>query len=607
MDSGLHSIKRIMKLLILFLCVSQALFAQQKITFITNQSQFDAAMVQINNGEEMHMELRKGKYKLNHSVRATAPLTIKGRNAIITCSSGPLKPRDCIRKTKTHNIYRLDRELSLFPLFYDGRGEILSLSESVRDGCGVNYVDGRIEGPDDYEPGVKIKIPIAYNLAHLKNRAFDCVFGYFDSGWSVVNFSVEKSDDKFFYCTTLNKCYTNDFQYDSMVYKKPVRYVIYNAELLPDMVYFDREFLYVPKSVKEVYVLNNPDEEHKIPEIRTYSDVEISGVSFVGIAGLYVKSPLKAKCHIHHCRFNNSLGQTLSIDKTNGEGVAVARVHDCVFTNCSLYSDNIIQLYSTFEGDPCIEIENNIIARYPDSKVRNKNTQGAVWVNGDASITNNIIYNTCRDHLFLRRGKNIVKGNFLFNTDEFNSKIDRNLSSDWGLIYSGAITRNSEEAQKNKDHFILVEGNLLYGAYAYGEDARGVFLDTGRGDVTCKDNIILNTQCYSLDSRYVATVEASSIRNRYENNVLASNYRLQSGKDVKGTDSPCTTENVLLTKDDNHISEVKVNMEDARLDGIDVSTSLNNMNRLQVSKELYYVIRKSSAWKMVKRYVRKSR
>ena len=74
----------------------------------------------------------------------------------------------------------------------------------------------------------------------------------------------------------------------------------------------------------------------------------------------------------------------------------------------------------------------------------------------------------------------------------------------------------TKSALDNKIHHILLENNLIYGAYAYGRDARGIFIDDGRGDVTCNNNVILNTQSFSIDSRNVKRHDASSVRVRYK-------------------------------------------------------------------------------------------
>lgn len=591
--------------LIIALFLSQTIMACVDGTCITTQSQFDKAVSRINKGEEMHLVLGKGRYVLNESLVAKAPISIKGKDAVITCASNPFTIQDKERETSTHYVYRLSQPLSLFPLFYDENDKIIPVSESVIDSIGVNYVEGDIVAPKEFDAGVTIKIPISSNLEHLKNKVFQKAFGYLDSGWGVVNFMLERSDSQYLYCTTINRCSTKDFQYDRRVYKKKVRFVIYNAEQKLDRVFYDDEKIYVPKNVKDLYCVNRVDKEHKIPVILTYSDVELEGVCFVGMSEITVKSPLLAKCDINKCYFKNSISTILRIEKENGQGVKPAIISGCRFMDCALQTGNIVYLSSEHVGDVCIKMEKCTVSRYPDGVVGYKNPSGSVYVTANADIEDNIIYNTCRDHLFLWKGEITVSGNVLFNSDVFNSYPERNFSSDWGIVYCGYIYTDTEEALKNRENHITIENNLLYGAYAYGNNARGVFIDDGRGDVLCKKNIILNTQRYTIDSRYSRLCDASSVRNRYEGNILSSNYHLASGPAVTGEALPTTQGNIVLTETPNVISNSVIESDDVFLN-VDSWCSCDGKTIL-VSKGLFKLLRQSQAWKKIGKSVKKGR
>ena len=240
-------------LLFAILAISAPYSAHANSLKISTQKQFDDAVDRINKGEEMHMRLTQGTYVLHQSLNATAPLTIKGERATITNAIGPFRPVGAIKVTQNHYVYKIVEPLSLFSLFYDDEGNLLYISESVIDSIRVNYTDGFIEAPDHFEAGTQIKIPFSTNLERLKNKTYSNAYGYLDCGWSVVNFKLDCSDEKYFYCTTLNNCLTKNYNYDKDFYKKPIRYVIYNAELTSEGIYFDNNFLYVPKKVKEVY------------------------------------------------------------------------------------------------------------------------------------------------------------------------------------------------------------------------------------------------------------------------------------------------------------------------------------------------------------------
>lgn len=571
---------------------------------IYTQSQFDAAMARVNDGEEMHMVVKPGKYVLTTSVKAKAPFSIKGKNVTITSVTEQYTSSQVMRKTQTHYVYKIKNNLSLFPLFYGNNDSLLAVSESVIDNVRVNFVKGDIVSAAGFKKGAEIIIPIPENLNHLKGKFFSCAYGYLDSGWDVVNFQVEHSDDFFFYCKTLNNCTTKDFQYDKSTYRKPVRFVLYNAEVKADAIYFDKEWLFVPKGIGEVNIVNLSDDTHKVPGITTYSDIVIEGVSFCGGTKVSVHSDKDERCEIKKCNFENTLGYALNIVKTNGEDARVAIVEDCDFQNCSVYSGSVILLNSNKNnGKTCVEMRGCTISRYPSNHIVYKNAKGGVWADGDILLERNEVFNTCRNHMHLCKGKIIVKGNVLYNTDEFTAQTDRNLSSDWGLIYCDHKYDDISEALDNKSDKIVIEGNLLYGAFAYGGDARGVFVDHGRGDVICKDNIILNTQRYSIDSRYVKRNEASSVRNRYERNIVTTSYRLMAGVGVEGQNKPVTNGNLVLTGKNNKVFNTFTEEKDQQL-MIDKSCSFKE-GKVLVSEAMYRLIMKSRAWRYDRNFVEK--
>ena len=568
---------------------------------VYNQKQFEKVVTRINRGEEISIVLHRGRYYLKEAIVANSPLTIKGRNATITCS-GVFTSNDAVEQTQSHFIYKVDDVFPPFTIFYKDEKVLLPIAESVIDSVGVNYVEGEIQASTDFKQEAIIKIPIPSNLKHLKNKEFSCAFGYFDSGWCVVDYELVRADDSFFYCKALNGCSTNNVMYDKTFYKREVRFVIYNAELKTGAVYYDTERLYVPKNAEAVFYVPKNDKNHQLPSITLNSDITICGVHFEGIGGVVVNSPRYASCEIKDCTFEMTNCNTLSIKKDNGRNVQVASVMNCSFYDCGIQEGSALYLTSNYEGQTCIEVRGCTISRYPESIVTYKNTGGPVRVNGDVSLYNNIIYNTCRDHLYLYGGTIRIYGNMLYNTDAFSARIDRNLSSDWGLIYCDHYYSDKQKAIDNKLHRIVIENNLLYGAYAYGGDARGIFIDNGRGDVTCRNNVILNTQICAIDSWYWRTNEASSVRNRYEGNIVTSNYRLLTGPSLSGSNRPVVRRNLLLGTQNNIIGDISEEIKDKRL-AIDYSSTLEN-GKVAVSRELYYIIMKSPAGNSVKKYLK---
>ena len=114
-----------------------------------------------------------------------------------------------------------------------------------------------------------------------------------------------------------------------------------------------------------------------------------------------------------------------------------------------------------------VKVQGCKIKRYDDTLLMYKNCTGALKVSGDAVIEDCKIYNTPRCHLYINGGNVTARNNVLYNTSKFNSYIERNLSSDLGLIYVNHFTRNKQEAISNTTNIVLIENNLLYGAYAW--------------------------------------------------------------------------------------------------------------------------------------------
>lgn len=585
----------------LFLFSSVLFSANAGTVKVCTQAEFDAVAERINNGEEMVIKLTRKTFWLKKPINATAPLYIKGRNATITCYTECFDGKSAIREEGEYYVFVPETAINPYSLFFDRNGEIVEVSESVDEAIGVNLTDEVVSEGNTRSAGTEAKLPIPEYLGHMKNRSFDKAFGYMDCGWHTINFLLEKADGEYFYCKTLNNCRTGNFSYDKNVYKKPVRFVIYNAEKKHGGVYYDGHCLYIPKSVGAVYMLNCKNYETSTPDIVVSSDFSMKGVKIVGYGGFEVGSKASALCEISDCQFKNCLGCGLKVTRKKDNAVREANIKNCTFSAVSLFAGHGIDLISPFDGGNYINMTSCTVTRYPKDWVTYKNANGGIWVQGNASITGNVVYNTPRCHLYFNKGVIVAKGNVLYNTDAFNDQEYRNLSSDWGLVYCNHIFENTQEAMNNQTHSILLEGNLLYGSRTYINEARGIYIDDGRGDVVCKNNIILNTQSFSIDSRNVKLTDASSARNRYEGNIVTSRYKLAAGPAVKGGDTPVTKGNLLLDEKENVKAGVETISEDTRLE-MDTECYFKNEEVL-VSQELYKELKRSPAWRGVKRYI----
>ena len=120
------------------------------------------------------------------------------------------------------------------------------------------------------------------------------------------------------------------------------------------------------------YYLNNNDSSHLVPTITVSNDFELDNIKFIGFGGVSVNSKNSDTCIIENCMFQNSLGYALKINKENGENATKAIVTGCVFKECAVYTDFIVQLTSNFLGPACILMQRCWLSRYTDGNVNYK-------------------------------------------------------------------------------------------------------------------------------------------------------------------------------------------------------------------------------------------
>lgn len=592
--------------MIRYIFLSLFFFASQYIIKATDfniscDNDLEAAVNLINKGAEMHLKLAPHHYYIKERIVAKANLSIFSSGATISFYTDKYEQSEIHKVVGNHKVFALKSPLTTFPLFYDSKGNLLRLSTSVVEGMEVNYIDGDIIAPDSYTSGVEIKIPISSNLRHLINKTFSKSFGYIDCGWQVVDFKLDHSDSRYFYCTTLNACRTKDFNYDKNYYKKQVRFVLYNVEIKDDFIYYNDEFLFIPQNIGTVYCINHSQYGTQSPSITTYSNFELKGVNLVGFDGLYIHSGLYNKCEIIDCKFYNCLGYALRIDKKNLKGVMISNIKNCIFEFCSIHTNKCLLLYSMFDNRNCINLSNCTLSRYPSGCVDYKNPDGLIFVDGDVSVIENVVYNTCRCHLYFNRGKILAKGNILYNNSKFNSFKQRNLSSDFGFIYCNHVFDNSQDALNNSLHNIIIDGNLIYGAYGYQPSARGIMIDNGRGDVICRNNVIFDTDSYSMASRDAHSfISSSSVRNIFEENILGEKYMLASGSEVPEKDFAISNNNILLGNNKNVKTRIRTKQEDTVLPLQSKIYCIDG--KVIISKADYRKLKKLKNWKNVKKF-----
>ena len=584
-------------LLFLFLyCISQA---STKSVYVSTQAQFDTCIKKVQAGQPISINLGSGTYILKTAITAQSPLVIRGVNAVIKAQNDCYVASDAVRSTDSHNVCKIKHPIKPFSLFIDGNDKIVPVSETVSAGNKVNFCS-KIEGDYDGKPGTKVKIPLADNISFLRNKSLKNAYGYFDCAWTEVDFSVSKTDTQYLYCTTLTESNTGNFNYEKSVYRNNIRYVIYNAEAKRGRIYYDTNYIYIPKGVTKVYVLQNESFGEDTPTITALSDLVLEGITFKNFNGIKTNSSFQCESNIRNCRFYNTLSYAINVKKTNAHESKPCIINKCRFEHCSLLVNNVINISALNSNHAVVNVKGCEIKRYDDTLLMYKNCTGALMISADAVIEDCKIYNTPRCHLYINGGKVTARNNVFYNTSKYNSYKERNLSSDLGLIYVNHFTRNKQEALSNTTNVVLLENNLLYGSYAYGKDARGIFIDNGRGDVTCRYNIILDTQSFSIDARNAKKfTEVSSVRNRYEGNLLENRYRLECGSSVPQNLKPVSDGNIMTSK----VESEKEGIKTFRRDDYVISKVEVNQEHVKVSRTLLRKLKSNGIYSNVKKRI----
>lgn len=556
---------------------------------ISSQEEFDRMIEKILLGACVNEHIAPGTYKLKKDIIATGPIRLKGKNVIIYGNNEIISQDDAVGEEGGYNIYRITTDIPDFSMFLDEQENIIPVSESVESETRVNFCSA-IDGYFARKPGIPLCMTLSNPMPDISITENSRSYGYFDCGWSVVNFSVKRKNNQFLYVVTHNPTNTKDFNYEKNFYGNEIRYVLFNAEKKEGYIYYDSHYLYVPKKYKKVCIVRNTHKQ--VPSIHVKSDVDMSGITFINFNGIKVESSTSSACEVKNCQFINTLGSALTIKKKNDSTSIPATIENCRFQHCSIYSGNVISATTDHSDNSCIYIKDCIINRYDDTFIMYKNAGGCVYLNGDVEISDCRIYNTPRCHLYLAKGHIIAHDNILYNEQQFNQYKHRNLSSDFGIIYCDHFTNDPKIAIENTSNTIKIGRNILYDAYAYGNDARGIMIDDGRGDVSCIQNIIHNTGIYSIDSRgcekYVGT---SSIRNMYSGNIVDTKYRIQGGKDICEDDLPIVDGNYILGNNACKITNTKTLQPDTLISNGFIQEVTND--KIIISQNIKRLIKKS--------------
>ena len=559
---------------------------------ISTQSEFDALMKKASLRKEVDAYLTEGIYTIDGSKPIYTKFKLNGDGAVLTQKNKILTKKDAIRETSTHYVCPI-KNLGIFSLFVDSDGRIIPISEDVDSESKVNYITEDVIPIESKESSdiSKIKLKIPDNLNNLRNQSFSRAFGYIDSWWTAPSFAITHSDAKYFYCELLQprtkaqfNAYING---EKSAYKENIAFVLYNTSPQTDKIYYTDEYVFIPKHYNQVEIIDyNQDQPLFIPQEE--AELRLENIDIIN--SNYVVFPhknLKGGITFENCKFRNILQKV--INTAYNSDIETISIDRCEFFDCAFIE--FIPLIRVFAPNCYGKITNSIFNQYSGGFCFYKNVMQYLYLSSckEFYIADNIFINNPRGALFLLNGKFDISNNEFYNDSTFNSFPYRNFSRDAGAIYCNKLYGNYIKTTETPDK-ISLKYNKIHDFYGKSE-LRGIFIDDGRGDVTCYGNLIFNGQSYSIDSRVNNNDPYSSIRNNYQYNIVDRPYRLMYGDSVPKSDRPILNSNILLFNEDNKVttqSSNDIRASKYKIDGTNVR--IDNKVLKKLPKAVRYMV-----------------
>lgn len=551
-------------------------FIKNKLISITTQNQFDDIINKINNGEIVNIELNNSSFILKSNVNVINSLIIKGNNTKIYPNNTYYDLSDAIIFTSTHYKCRLKNQISEFSVFVDNNDKLVQVASNSDENINkISYIVDDIITLSNKNIQFKIDDVSNININNVNN-----IFGCFDAGWILYKFKCNSISGNIINATIINSGVT-DYNYDNRYGYKVCK--LYNTNILINKIYYDSEYIYIPKNINKLFCIDN---ETNININGENFDVQINNILFYNFKNVFkINSSLNNNIYIDNIICENITNKAINANKTENNSTII--VKNSKFLNSAILEDVILQFSSNYNNKKCIFVQNCEICNTTNDLLYYKNRSSGVRFYADGEFINNKIYNVCSTHIGNSKGDNIIKNCIIFNTSKFNYFKDYNLARDTGAIYVNHFTRDENIALNNTIHIARINYNKIFNIGGRS-DTRGIFIDDGRGDVECIGNIIYNTQSYSIDSRDVPnyngdTFTLSCIRNKIENNILFSPYKLQYGSGVIEENKFINRINYLAT---NALSIITDDMNDVKLSFDDYIIESDEHNII-ISKEFY--------------------
>ena len=374
---------------------------------------------------------------------------------------------------------------------------------------------------------------ISIEQSSLKN-----VFGFFEANWGTIpfqltgdieNLTIDGVQHQYYIAQTL--IYTIDsssYSIDSNA-NRLYNIVGYNQYVLINVpkegnLWYDKNYIHIPNGISSVEIVEGMYSEYTtnwLFDSNLSDKFFVSGITFNNFKNVFnfkdpgVRTATNNGFNITGCTFNNVLGYAIKafLATTEISNKETSYINGCKFYNCGYSHYTAVSIQSDLgcyeTGIKWAVIENCLFHNYTDDVCHYKNSRNMqlrVYY-ADALIKGCEVINSPRCGISVsKRGVEHIIGNHIWNTKNFLAN-KRNLQMDGGLLYIGGQETHSAHigvADGVLRHSVIVEDNIIHGTRALAKtDIRGIYIDDGKGNVTCTHNIVYDMCASAYDSRRV--------------------------------------------------------------------------------------------------------
>lgn len=443
---------------------------------------------------------------------------------------------------------KLKSALDLFSTFQSSNNNTIPLSDTgfLNDTLHTNISDNVIELTDSINKIVKLKLPS--ELLFLKNKTsffFKNKLICYKAQWADCCRPILYSDREYIYFHINDYLYKNFSTFVSSMFAWTAKRGRMGRAYQPfyitnvgntnraDAIYYDKNYLYIPESIKEVHICRYRQfgEFKNITGKINFKNLVFAGTSLDSCIFQTRKFDQFSSGFI--C-VENVKSVSIEDNTIKNFGTSLMRTSNCgeIVVNNNKFVDNysemMLELYQknhslTFSNN-YINNPNRILTGRPSVRT---GTMDSTFVFG------NEVVNISRTFFLIEDAeKSYVYDNELYNTPEMNKYHVRNFSSDTGVFYH--FRNKWAEIRNNIIHDL--PSNVHY---------TGIMVDQGSGNTIIKGNLMYNIGDEAIYCWRNPGIKNSNAGNVMESNIILGNVNY-GGYDKNALDNASYKDNIFM-------------------------------------------------------------